>query len=76
MESERRLLTLENKYCPICGEENKCMAGTQEQWNCWCGKQGTFPKGIFEFVPTESNGKHCICENCVNTFREQSNIEN
>lgn len=61
-----------NKYCPICGEENKCMARTAEKGNCWCDAEGGFPKGIFELVPIESRGQHCICKKCVDQYREEA----
>ena len=64
-------MKLANKYCPICGEENKCMAGTAEQGNCWCDKEGGFPEGILELVPKESRRKHCICKKCVDQYREE-----
>lgn len=62
-----------NKYCPICGEENKCMAGDAEHGKCWCDKEA-FPKGIFELVPEESLRKHCICKKCLEKFREKEKI--
>jgi len=58
-----------NKYCPICGEENKCKTGAGEHGHCWCDIP-EFPKGIFELVPEESRGKHCICLNCLNLYKE------
>jgi hypothetical protein len=62
---------LTNKYCPLCGEENKCMAGAGEQGNCWCNDQ-LFPNGIFDLLPAESRKKHCICIKCLNTYREEN----
>lgn len=57
-----------NKYCPICGEENKCMAESGE--GCWC-VQESFPKEILELVPEESKNKHCICKNCLSKYKEE-----
>ena len=51
-----------NKYCPLCGEENHCMARTVEHGNCWCDKEGGFPKGIRELVPPESQESNWICK--------------
>ncbi|CRK85070.1 cysteine-rich CWC family protein [Neobacillus massiliamazoniensis] len=64
---------MENKYCPICGEENMCMAGTSESEHCWCNME-QFPKEIFKLVPVESIRKHCICKKCLNTFKEGQKI--
>lgn len=59
---------LANIYCPLCGEENKCMARTSE--DCWCTSE-KFPKGIFDLVPEESWRKHCICKSCLEAFKEK-----
>lgn len=61
-----------NEYCPLCGGENKCMAGTLEQINCWCGKEIGFPKELLELVPQESRGKHCICKKCLDKFMDNA----
>jgi len=41
------VIPLANKYCPICEEENECMAGMGEDGNCWCDKE-TFPSEILQ----------------------------
>jgi hypothetical protein len=64
---------LTNKYCPICGEENECMAGAGEHGSCWCDKE-EFPNEIFELVPLESRRKHCICKKCLNKYKEEQKI--
>lgn len=61
-----------NKYCPICDEENKCMAGSADG-NCWCNHE-EFPNGVLELVPVESQRKHCICKNCLDKYKEENNI--
>lgn len=67
-------VSMANIYCPICGEKNGCMAGTAESGSCWCNRE-EFPKGIFELVPEESKNKHCICNNCLNKFKEQQLLD-
>ena len=62
-------LQLDKKHCPICGEENHCMAGTNEQYQCWCMKEN-IPKEVLELVPKELKGKYCICQNCIGKYRE------
>ncbi|MED3564439.1 cysteine-rich CWC family protein [Bacillus xiapuensis] len=59
-----------NKYCPICGEENKCMGGSGARGGCWCDKE-VFPNEIFALVPEESIRKHCICKNCLDQYKEE-----
>lgn len=66
---------MENNYCPICGEENHCLAGTVEHGNCWCDQEGGFPEGILELVPKESRRKHCICKNCLDKFRKEAELK-
>lgn len=63
-----------NKYCPLCGEENNCMARKVEQGNCWCDQE-RFPQGIFELVPEESRRKHCICKKCLDKYKEEAKIK-
>ncbi|MCM3567309.1 cysteine-rich CWC family protein [Neobacillus mesonae] len=61
------------KYCPICGEENKCMSGGGKHGNCWCDAV-TFPPEIFELVPLEYRRKDCICQKCLTSFIEKGEI--
>ncbi len=64
-----------NTYCPLCGEENKCLKGRVEQGvRCWCDNE-KFPVGIFELVPAESKNMHCICQKCVNKYREEEKMK-
>jgi hypothetical protein len=65
---------LANKYCPICGEFNRCMSSTGEQGNCWCYME-EFPKEIFELVPVESIRIDCICKKCLIKFQEEQKIK-
>lgn len=64
---------LVNKYCPICGEGNKCMTGAGEHGNCWCDKE-IFPAEIFNLVPEESRRKHCICKKCLDKYKEKLSL--
>lgn len=64
-------MSLNNKYCPICGEENNCMAETAEHGKCWCNQE-KFPSGLFELVPAESIRKHCICKKCLDKYQEEN----
>lgn len=62
---------METKYCPICGEENKCMGSLAEHGNCWCDQE-EFPSGIFELVPEQSIRKQCICKKCLEKYKEET----
>ncbi|WP_280771988.1 cysteine-rich CWC family protein [Salipaludibacillus daqingensis] len=68
-------MLMANFLCPLCGEENKCKTGRGKLNNCWCDKE-EFPLGIFEFVPKESRGKHCICQKCVIKYKKEKVFKN
>ena len=57
-----------NQYCPICGEQNRCMVDNEHP--CWCFEVGGFPKELLNKVPEESKGKQCICKKCLEAFNE------
>lgn len=63
-----------NKYCPLCGGENNCIAGKVKQGQCWCNQE-VFPEGIFELVPEESKRKHCICKKCLDKYKEEAKLK-
>jgi len=64
-----RSLQLDENHCPLCGGENLCLAGTEQQNSCWCMKVKV-SKEILEFVPKEIKGKYCICQNCIEDYKE------
>ncbi|MFJ7737551.1 cysteine-rich CWC family protein [Lysinibacillus sp. NPDC097287] len=61
-------LQVDEKHCPLCGGDNHCKVGTDQQMACWC-VTAKFPNGILGTVPVESQGKHCICQNCIDTYK-------
>jgi len=60
--------------CPLCGKPNRCgekavIDGiTQEK--CWCAYE-VFPKELIALVPKEKQRKACICQNCLNRFKQE-----
>ena len=56
-----------NTVCPICNNTNECMMNNPESKNCWCYSE-QFPEKIFDLIPAESLGKHCICKGCLDQF--------
>lgn len=60
-------MKLDEKHCPLCGGENRCMADSEEE--CWCTKENV-PKGIIELVPEEAKDKYCICHNCIDNYKK------
>lgn len=58
-------------YCPLCGGENYCLAGTEQQYSCWC-MTAKVPKELLELVPHNMKGKLCICENCIEQYKANS----
>ncbi|WP_083511908.1 MULTISPECIES: cysteine-rich CWC family protein [Alicyclobacillus] len=51
--------------CPICGGDNNCgnVAG-KPHGTCWCDRE-SFPKKIFDKIPSKGSEKTCICQNCL-----------
>lgn len=60
-------MQLDEKRCPLCGGDNHCKVGTDQQTMCWC-MTAKFPKELLETVPAESQSKHCICQKCIDTY--------
>ena len=57
--------------CPICGKDNRCgnLKG-MPKGTCWCF--GTkFPEEIFKLIPEDRRGLACICQACVEAYREK-----
>jgi hypothetical protein len=56
------------KVCPFCKKENKCEAHIPNN-NCWCNSINV-PKDLRDLIPKELQMKACICQNCVESFKE------
>ncbi|WP_373231122.1 cysteine-rich CWC family protein [Cohnella sp.] len=56
--------------CPLCGMTNNCgrLAGLPPE-ACWCSRQ-SFPAQIFERLPQDQLNKSCICQACLEKFKE------
>lgn len=57
---------VEQKDCPLCGEENDCGVTKGEQ-QCWC-MAVEFPQHLLATVAQEP--KSCICQRCLNTYKK------
>ncbi|WAH39716.1 cysteine-rich CWC family protein [Alicyclobacillus fastidiosus] len=62
-----------SNVCPLCGMDNHCgnVAG-KPHGTCWCDKE-VFPKEIFEKRPLNQSEKSCICQNCLDKFKQSIN---
>lgn len=63
---------LDPTRCPLCGEDNRCAmerqkATGQAQPPCWCVSQ-TFSAELLARLPTDAQGKACICGDCLTRF--------
>ncbi len=59
-----RVLTEEEKTCPLCGKDNLCKHGES---TCWCTRT-VVPKHVIDLVPEDKKGKACICQACVEKY--------
>ncbi len=59
-------LSLEERTCPLCGNDNNCQHG---QSDCWCNNV-VVPKHIMDMIPDDKKGKACVCKSCVEKYRE------
>lgn len=55
--------------CPLCGQPNACAMEIQKATGkvpdtCWCVNMGFTPELLAQ-VPTEAQGKACICAACA-----------
>ncbi len=58
---------IESTECPLCNSKNECKANKIE--NCWCMKT-EIPKEILELVPEGKKNKACICQKCIQKFKD------
>jgi len=71
------LIESEEMRCPICGNPNHCKEKavvngiTLEK--CWCAYE-IFPKELLALVPKEKQGKVCICQNCLQLFKQDQSV--
>jgi hypothetical protein len=59
-----RVLTKEERTCPLCGIDNNCAHG---EGGCWC-ETVVVPKHVLDRVPDDKKGKACICKACVEKY--------
>ena len=58
--------------CPLCGEDNGCSyAAGRPHSECWCN-HAEFPEGVFDRIPAEQRRKSCICQRCLETYKNQT----
>jgi len=56
--------------CPLCGSGNSCAALKEEHPQyCWCF-HATIPKELLARIPDEARGKACVCERCVQDYKD------
>ena len=51
--------------CPLCGNANACaVAAGKSPESCWC-MTATMSPDALAAIPTEAQGKVCICARCA-----------
>lgn len=62
--------------CPLCGRPNQCaLAADPSATECWCDKE-KFPPELLAQIPTEAVRRACICEKCLERYRETRETPN
>lgn len=61
-------MSTNKKLCPFCKRNNSCQANI-ENTKCWCFKV-KIPKDLIALIPKELQMKSCICQNCVEAYKE------
>lgn len=64
---------IEQGKCPLCGESNHCASLLDvDPSTCWCMTKKV-PKDLLKRIPEEYRNQSCVCEKCVDTFKEENN---
>ena len=58
-------LKIDETICPLCREENGCMAHSDSR--CWC-VDVKVPQALIDLVPEALQRKACICRSCIEEF--------
>ena len=60
--------------CPLYGGPNACaLAADPNAIECWCESE-EFPRELLAKVPGYAVRRACICQNCLEKYREPSNL--
>ncbi|HBZ10697.1 MAG TPA: hypothetical protein DEO65_12580 [Bacillus bacterium] len=63
----------QEEKCPICSKDNNCCFSLDKNLgNCWCSKE-SFPKEVFDQIPSEELYKTCICKQCLDRIKHSLN---
>lgn len=58
-------IEIDETLCPLCREENGCMAHSETR--CWCNDV-TVPQALLDLVPGAQQRQACICRLCIEKF--------
>ena len=62
-------MNFEEKICPFCKKDNNCKV--LKPSSCWCMRI-KIPDELKALVPIKNKMKSCICKNCVEEFKKDS----
>ena len=62
---------LNENICPFCKSPNNCKMESGSK--CWC-VDVKVPTQLLDLVPTEFKRKACICLQCINSYKENTEL--
>jgi len=72
MEAPRPTPRLDERRCPLCGDDNRCAPAAAGRFDvpCWC-TEADIPARLLAAIPEAARGKACICARCVAAARRE-----
>ncbi|MCK4725871.1 MAG: cysteine-rich CWC family protein [Anaerolineales bacterium] len=65
---------LDTSRCPLCGGPNRCaLAADPSASECWCDSEN-IPRELLAQIPGNAVRRACICQKCLEQYRESTNI--
>lgn len=63
--------------CPLCGGANQCQLCSPAAYkgSCWCAR-AEMPEALLARVPENFRNRACVCQKCVEKFRDERESSN
>ncbi|TYK66555.1 cysteine-rich CWC family protein [Colwellia echini] len=63
---------IDDSICPLCQQSNRCDVNASA--GCWCMNTNV-PQALLATIPTDLQGKSCVCNNCIQAYFKNKNIK-